>query len=613
MTGTSQADFYRPLRLPTVLVGDAKLGGISTTITAYESLLIRGYTVDAVALFKDDYYSNWKYLADYFAEKSIFLLSIPPPPPALSDFNENLAVTREYFADIQEEGLLENFVDYLDRAHDERIEELQSMGERAMNKLWWPFVQHGLVKDERDVTVIDSAWGDFFYAYNGHPSATSTKPNLLKGVLDGSASWWTQTFGHSHPSLALAAARAAGRYGHVMFPQTSHSPALKLAERLLDDGPGKGWASRVFYTDNGSTAMEVALKMALRAYCKVHGMDLSVADRENLGVLGLRGSYHGDTIGAMDACEKAGVYTCEWHSARGFWLDAPSVAIRSGKTIIEVPESISTGFDLADGDIVFESPGSVYNNVNDRTTSKLARCYKEYVESCLRALADRGSPRLAALVLEPLILGAGGMKFVDPLFQRVLVETFRNQPGASRVPGTWSALPVIFDEVFVGLYRTGWESCSPILGVTPDIAVYAKVLTGGLLPLAVTLTSQHIFDSFVSESKADALLHGHSYTAHPVGCEVANTSLSMLRVQASSDDWEKMKRSWYAPTTSGSHSENAGMWSFWDPSFVNALSYNQSIDNVMTLGTVLAIKFNGSAEGTLSCRESTSQLTIRST
>ncbi|KLO08803.1 onanonoxo-7-onima-8-eninoihtemlysoneda [Schizopora paradoxa] len=596
LTGTSQADFYRPLRLPTVLVGDSKLGGISTTISAYESLLMRGYTIDAVVLFKDDYYSNASYLLDYFGERSIFLTSLPLPPPMHSDPDENFTITKEYFADIQDEGYPEALVDHLDRTHMRRIEELHSMAGRASNKLWWPFVQHGLVKDEKGVTIIDSAYGDFFHTYNALPSETTPTPNLMENVFDGSASWWTQTFGHSHPSLALAAARAAGRYGHVMYPQAVHAPALNLAERLLEDGPGKGWACRAFYSDNGSTAMEVAIKMALRAYCKVHGKNMSVKEKEKLGVLGLRGSYHGDTIGVMDACEKASVYTCEWHSSRGFWLDAPSVAIRSGKTMVDVPESVSACFELAEDDFVFDSPATLYD-VSGRSTSRLARCYEEYIKSCLRHLENQGSPRLAALVLEPLILGAGGMKFVDPLFQRVLVDIFRSTTVASPATGRWSGLPVIFDEVFVGLYRTGWESCAPILGVTPDIAVYAKMLTGGLLPLAVTLTSQHIFDSFLSESKADALLHGHSYTAHPVGCEVANTTLSMLREQASSTEWSEMKGAWCSPKTSNPRRQDTTMWSFWDPSFVNSLSHLQSIDNVMTLGTVLAIKFKGSAEG----------------
>jgi dethiobiotin synthetase/adenosylmethionine--8-amino-7-oxononanoate aminotransferase len=132
-------------------------------------------------------------------------------------------------------------------------------------------VQHGLVH-ENNVTVIDSAHSDFYSVSNKSVvDDPSSKDSVLSPQFDGSASWWTQVLGHAHPSLTLAAARASGRYGHVLFPQAVHLPALKLAEKLIHDGPGKGWASRAFFSDNGSTGMEVTLKMAIRAYSSRHG------------------------------------------------------------------------------------------------------------------------------------------------------------------------------------------------------------------------------------------------------------------------------------------------------------------------------------------------------
>ena len=470
---------------------------------------------------------------------------------------------------------------HLDSAHSERFEQLDNMPQRTLDTVWWPFVQHGTVKKE-DVMVIDSAFSDNFSVY-APPSSTST--NSLEHRFDGSASWWTQTLGHAHPELTLAAAHAAGRYGHVMFPKATHLPALQLAERLVHDGPGKGWASRAFFSDNGSTGMEVALKMALRAYVSRHG------PKDNLGVLGLVGSYHGDTIGAMNACQK-GVYTCEWHDARGYWLDAPTVAIRDAKVVVSLPESMASEYPNVES-LTFDSPevemglGQVYA-VEERLQSDLAKFYAQYIRSQISSLKARGDIELAALVLEPVVMGAGGMLFVDPLFQRILVDVVRG-PDPRPTHQDWSGLPVIFDEVFVGLYRLGVESTTSILGVQPDIAAYAKILTGGLLPLCVTLASNPIFQAFWSENKTEALLHGHSYTAHPIGCAVANKTLDLIEDLTKSEGWAEAKGQWVH-----NGEESTSTWSFWDPRFVQEMSKASVVEEVMTMGTVLAIKVKDS-------------------
>ncbi|KAF8558118.1 PLP-dependent transferase [Imleria badia] len=584
LSGTTQLDSYRPLFLPTVLVGESKLGGITSTISSYESLLLRGYIVDAILLFRDDYYRNYEYLSPYFAERGVHITSLDPPPPLQGNVNEDISTTESYYAKLTPrslDGEIFRVLRHLDERHAHRIEELDSMPRRTLDTIWWPFVQHGLVKSEKDVTVIDSAWADFFSVYNS--SSEPSFRSLLGPKLDGSASWWTQAVGHANPSLALAAANAAGRYGHVMFPQATHLPALKLAERLVHKGPGEGWASRAFFTDNGSTGMEVALKMALRSY-SIAERELTPNDKKDLWIVGLKGSYHGDTIGAMDATEE-GIYTCEWHQSKGFWFEPPTVSVKNGDFVVTVPSPISP----STSSIQFDDLHSVYN-VENRLDSPLADTYRTHVRNALQAVRKTGERKLAALVLEPIVMGAGGMIFVDPLFQRVLVDAVRDESLFD------NPLPVIFDEVFVGLYRLGMKSFGPLLGVNPDIAVYAKILTGGVLPLSVTLASERVFQAFNSQSKVNALLHGHSYTAHAVGCQVANTTLDMIETLSRQDAWRLAREKWDCDTRPGS----AVIWSFWNPGFVNSISRLDGVDEAMALGTVLVIKFRDDGAGYVS-------------
>jgi bifunctional dethiobiotin synthetase / adenosylmethionine---8-amino-7-oxononanoate aminotransferase len=575
-----------------VLIGDSKLGGISSTIASYESLLIRGYIIDAVLLFRDEYYRNWEYLNKYFQERGIFLSSVIPPPARLSKPSEDFDATEKYYNDIvsadNEDGV-PCILEHLDTCHTRRLQELESLPRRSLQHLWWPFVQHGLVKGEKDVTVIDSAYSDFFSVTNKEVfDNSSSYDSILSPQFDGSASWWTQTVGHAHPSLTLAAAKASGRYGHVMFPQAVHLPALKLAERLIQVGPGKGWASRAFISDNGSTGMEVAIKMALRAFTVRHGTSSQsdIGSNQNLGILGLKGSYHGDTIGAMDACEK-GVYTCEWHDAKGFWFDPPSIGIKNGEVFITVPSALA-GF--TDSQTVKAPSLSWTYDIESRLNTPLARAYALHITRTLESLNQHGEIKLAALILEPLVMGAGGMVFVDPLFQRVLVDIVRGR--RSGTSSQWSGLPVIFDEVFVGLNRIGMESTGPLLGIHPDISVHAKILTGGLVPLAVTLASSSIFEAFLSDKKAEALLHGHSYTAHPIGCEVANETLSLIDKLSLSDDWTSAQASWANPDGS-----KGKVWSLWSPDFVTAISKLPQVKETMTLGSVLSIKVQDNSAG----------------
>ncbi|KAL7267481.1 hypothetical protein RUND412_009929 [Rhizina undulata] len=585
LSGTSQADLYRPLRLPVILVADSRLGGISSSISAFESLHIRGYDIEGVLLFKDEYYRNDGYLEEYFSTRGIQTGVIPAPPKRVEDSREkdSDALGRYYEAQSGSESIL-SMLEQLKGKHEKRIDKLENMAEEAVTKIWYPFTQHkGLTTDS--IATIDSAHGDFFQTYT-KDKYSEGDGSLLNPTFDGSASWWTQGLGHANPTLTLAAAYAAGRYGHVMFANAIHEPGLELAKTLLDTLPNKR-LSRVFYSDNGSTGCEVAIKMGLRASRARYGWDHN--ERE-AGIIGFKGSYHGDTIGVMD-CAEPGTYNSEveWYRGRGYWFDFPKVGMKKGRWIIEVPEELKA--ELGE-DVEMAELSDVFD-IEKRKDSELGTKYRYYILKTLKRLTKEESRRFGAVIIEPVILGAGGMLFSDPLFQSTVVSTIRENPSLfcpNTPPPTdskeWSGLPVIFDEVFTGMYRLGRFSSSSFLQTEADISVHAKLLTGGLLPLCATLSSESIFEAFLSVEKKDALLHGHSYTAHAVGCNVARESVKMLIEMDKRGDWDAAKQDWReAQLETGVE----GAWSTWTKAFVDKVSRTEGIESVWALGSVLAI------------------------
>ncbi|KAJ5484873.1 hypothetical protein N7539_004861 [Penicillium diatomitis] len=597
--GNSQADLYRPLRLPIVLVADSRLGGISSSISAYESLLVRGYDVQSVLLFRDDYYQNHDYLGDFFRKKSIPLVSLPAPPvkPSQSD-TDSLARDEEamfsYYRQASQEDSVAQLLEEMKIKNVERIERLAEMSSRAQDLIWYPFTQHHGMRP-KDITVIDSAHDDFFQTYGTSP--VDAAASALRPTFDGSASWWTQGLGHGNPDLSLSAAYAAGRYGHVMFAGAVHEPALTLADTLLKTLDNPRFA-KVFYTDNGSTGMEVALKMGLRVACDRYGWD---ASKEQISILGLKGSYHGDTIGVMD-CSDPSVYNqkVEWYRGRGHWFDFPLVKMVDGRWKVEVPAELRQALG---SDSEFESLGSIFD-LDSRANSETSQLYKEYIRQTIQDLVKKQGMKFGALILEPVILGAGGMLFCDPLFQRCLTDVVRAHPDlftsdavAQTSDGSWSGLPVIFDEVFTGLYRLGRPTSASFLGVDPDIAVNAKLLTGGLIPLCTTVASQEIFETFLSPEKSDALLHGHSYTAHPVGCTVAVESIKTMNTMNENGTFDQHKTKWNKGAGAFSGKTGPEVWSVWSPELLHELSCAESVESVFAIGTVLSVSLKDTQGG----------------
>ncbi|KAK9432163.1 pyridoxal phosphate-dependent transferase [Lipomyces doorenjongii] len=581
-SGTSQVDLYRPLRLPTILVGDPNLGGISSSISAFESLHVRGYDTSLILLFSNHKYKNHEYLVDYFSKRNVTVLSIPAPPELQPDGGDFQRMS-EYYDILSESDPMEHALSLLKANHKSRTENLESMASRASSVLWYPFSQH-LSISPATITTIDSAYGDHFQTLS--TSREDTRRPLLNPTFDGSASWWTQGLGHGNPELSLAAAYAAGRYGHVMFAGTVHEQALTLAETLLANMPNSR-LSRVFYSDNGSTGIEVAVKMALRASVVRNRWDASIKDLE---VIGLKGSYHGDTIGAMD-CSEPSVYNKKvgWYTGRGYWFEYPTVKMVNSNWIVEVPEALKREL----------GPGSQYRSISEifnlsgRQSEPLANRYRTYIQKIIKKLVQEDKRRFGALILEPVVLGAGGMIVVDPLFQKLLVEVVREsrdvfESGRLDTRDDWTGLPVIFDEVFTGLYRLGRFSSGSFIGVEPDISVHAKLLTGGVVPLCATLASESIFESFISPDKSDALLHGHSYTAHAIGCTVAQASITSMLAMERDHSWDDFKTQWQ-------DSRGPEIWSVWSREFIEKLSNDPAVAGVIGLGSVLAITLKDSA------------------
>lgn len=404
-SGTTQADCYRPLRLPALLVGDHRLGGIGSTISAWESLRLRGYNVDTLTVFDDQTYGNADYLKDYFHDKHVQVHTLPLPPERHPDATRDENNLAAYYDHVSQSEVMTACVDRLSEAHKSRLEKLESLSSRAHRAIWHPFMQHS-ERSAKTILAIDSAYGDDFQALSPSSSGTSGVPerseSLLQPALDGSAPWWTQGLGHGNPDLALTAANAAGRYGHVMFANAAHEPAVSLAETLLTNMHNER-LSRVFYSDNGSTGMEVAVKMATRAATKRYGWK----PEDEVSIIGLQGSYHGDTMGTMD-CSEPSVYNTkvQWYQNRGFFFDFPKVMMKQGQWLVELPTSMHS-----DPDSSVTSYASLDEIFDLSNRHDHAAHYERYIETVLQKQIAAGA-KFGALIMEPILLGAGGMLFM---------------------------------------------------------------------------------------------------------------------------------------------------------------------------------------------------------
>lgn len=278
-------------------------------------------------------------------------------------------------------------------------------------------------------------------------------------LVDGVASWWTACHGYNHPHIAQAVRAQLDTMPHVMFGGLTHEPAARLARRLAALMPGD--LDHVFFSDSGSVAVEVAMKMAIQAA-------LNRGDRGRTKILAFRGGYHGDTLATMAVCDP------------DEGMHAMFGAALARQIIADLPRD-------------------------------------EERAAALEALLAREGHRVAAILVEPLVQGAGGMLMHDA------ATLARLRAAADR-----HGCLLIFDEIFVGLGRLGAMSVAEATGVVPDIVTLSKALTGGTMALAATIAARRVFEAFWSDDPSHALMHGPTYMANPLACAAANASLDLF-------------------------------------------------------------------------------------
>ncbi len=291
-------------------------------------------------------------------------------------------------------------------------------------------------------------------------------------LIDGIASWWTACHGYNHPHIRAAVEAQLAQMPHVMFGGLVHEQAVTLARRLTAMlAPAD--LDRVFFSDSGSVAVEVALKMAVQ-YWRNRGV------RGRSRIVSFKGGYHGDTTGAMAVSDPEGSF----HAAfRGL-----------------LPQQIMVDLPADD--------------VSAATLETM--------------LAERAE-EVAAIIVEPLVQGAGGMRFHGARVLKTL-----------RALADRYELLLIFDEIFTGFGRTGAMFAFQEAGVVPDIVTLSKALTGGTLPLAATIARQKVFDAFWSDDPAKALMHGPTFMANPLACAAANASLDLFEREPRLDQVAKI-------------------------------------------------------------------------
>jgi adenosylmethionine---8-amino-7-oxononanoate aminotransferase len=298
-------------------------------------------------------------------------------------------------------------------------------------------------------------------------SAQGVRLKLADGreLIDGMASWWCAIHGYRHPALDAAVREQLGKMAHVMFGGLTHEPGVLLAERLTELAP-EG-LERVFFADSGSVSVEVAIKLCLQ-------FQRAAGRPERTRLLTVRGGYHGDTFGAMAVCDPVGGM-----------------------------HSMFTGV-LAEHVFAERPPDGFHAGLDDGWAAQV------------RELMATHAHELAGVIVEPVVQGAGGMRFHAPACVALLRELCDEH-----------GLLLVLDEIATGFGRTGAMFASEHAGIAPDVMCVGKALTGGYMTLAATLCTQAVADG-VSSGEGGGLMHGPTFMANPLACAVALASLEQL-------------------------------------------------------------------------------------
>jgi adenosylmethionine-8-amino-7-oxononanoate aminotransferase len=350
--------------------------------------------------------------------------------------------------------------------------------------VWHPFTQ---IQTEPSPLLISSAKNSTLFTADG------------KQYLDCNSSWWVNVHGHGNEHIAQAIQTQFAAIDHVIFAGATHEKGIELAKRIVEKLNCD--LQKVFFSDNGSTAVEVAIKMCMQFW---HNQGIKKSR-----VLALEGAYHGDTFGAMSVGERD-------------YFNAPFEPFFFNVDFLEFPTEANEKQLLTQAKTLFESG--------------------EFI----------------SLIVEPLIQGSAGMRFYSVSFLEELVKLAKT-----------NNVLVIFDEIMTAFGRTGTLFSFEHTNVRPDIICLSKGLTGGVLPLGLTVATNAIFDAFLSDERAKAFLHGHSFTGNPLACAAACASLDLFEQVAT---WENIK---------AIETRNLN--------FLQKLEKHPVIDNARVYGTILAL------------------------
>ena len=335
-----------------------------------------------------------------------------------------------------------------------------TLAERDLRVVWHPCTQ---MKDHEWLPLVAIERGEGVWLHDGNG----------RRYLDAISSWWVNLFGHANPRINAAITAQLGRLEHVLLAGFTHEPAVALAERLAAIAPAG--LARCFYADNGSSAVEVALKMSFH-YWRNRGQE-----RKRRFVT-LANSYHGETLGALAVGD------------------------------VELYKEIYRPLLM---DVVTAPTPDAYEREPGETADDRAR----RAIDALRVLLERHAAETCAVVVEPLVQCAAGMRMHAPLYLRLLRELCDQ-----------FEVHLIADEIAVGFGRTGTMFACEQAGITPDFLCLSKGLTGGYLPLSVVLTREVVYEAFYDEyARLRAFLHSHSYTGNPLACTAALATLDIFR------------------------------------------------------------------------------------